>query len=137
LLIASTLAKLKQQLSQKKCKNPKLTPSGRLEGVLILNQNTIMPKAPNKKRGNITRYDYKTTSFNGFRVAKSFCGTFFQKYYSVKDYGSVKNAEAAAKKGHAALIEVLDNVRLKGGKLTPTCIKRAKKALIIKEGIVK
>lgn len=49
-----------------------------------------------KKHKNITKYTYKETSFHGYRVAVSQGGRKICRYFSVKSYGSEKEALQAA-----------------------------------------
>jgi len=95
-----------------------------------------MPKKAKKEGKNISRYTYENSGFNGFRVCKSFLGESFQKYYSVKEYGSVTKARQAAIRGRDNLISFLSQVRLRNGKLTKADIARCKEALSITKEVV-
>lgn len=90
-------------------------------------------KKTKKVEKNITHYTYDTTAFHGYRVNKIFLGQQFCKYYSVKDFLTEEKALSAAQRGLKALNRVVENASLKNGKLTPTTIKEANEALIIKK----
>lgn len=86
-----------------------------------------------KKEKNITQYSYDTGhKFEGFRMCKNSHGKSFQKYYSVKEYGSKTKALKAAKKARGLVSEILSTATLFKGTLSKKTIALVKMALDVK-----
>lgn len=83
-----------------------------------------------KVEKNITAYSYETGhKFEGYRLCKNSHGTSFQKYYSVKEYGTKAKALKAAKKARTRINKIIDSARLTKGSLSKKTIAEAKAAL--------
>jgi len=82
-----------------------------------------------KSRKNLTRFTYKTTAFEGWRLCLSRAGTTFTKYFSDKGYGGQRKSLAAGEAARSALIQLVDNSRRVNGKLSKTTIARGQKLL--------
>ena len=82
-----------------------------------------------KSKRNLTRFTYETTAFQGWRLCLSRAGTTFTKYFSDKKYGGSKISLAAAEKGLAELIQLVDNSRRVDGKLSQATIRKSRKLL--------
>ncbi|NNC88858.1 MAG: hypothetical protein HKN82_10420 [Akkermansiaceae bacterium] len=82
-----------------------------------------------KSKRNLTRFTYKTTAFQGWRLCLSRAGSTFTKYFSDKKYGGSKKSLAAAEKALAALRKLVDNSRRVNGKLSQATIRKAEKLL--------
>ncbi len=98
----------------------------------------VISKIIMKKETNITEYSYKEGhKFDGFRVCKNSHGRSFQKYYSVKKYGSKTKALKAAKKARKAATDILNTATLYRGKLSKKTISDVSVAMVINPSQVK
>lgn len=82
-----------------------------------------------KSKRNLTRFTYKTTAFQGWRLCISRGGHTFRRYFSDKDYGGGKGALRASETCLKQLLEVLDGSRIINGKLSQTAIAKGEKVL--------
>lgn len=82
-----------------------------------------------KSKKNLTRFDYETAAFQGWRLCLSSKGTTFTRYFPDKKFGSAKKSLAAAEKTLKELKLLIDCSKLVDGKLTATTIKKAQKLL--------
>ena len=78
-----------------------------------------------KSRKNLTRFTYKTTDFQGWRLCITRKGKTFIKYFSDKQYGGNRKALGAADACLVEIKELLDDAPRRGDKLTKTTIKKA------------
>jgi hypothetical protein len=78
---------------------------------------------------NLTRFDYETTAFQGWRLGVCNKGAKFSKYFSDKRHGGGKKSFAAAKAALAELRELLATAKLVDGKHTAKTIEKATKLL--------
>ena len=78
---------------------------------------------------NLTRFNYETASFQGWRLAISRKGASFLKYFSDKVYGDEAKSFAAAEAALAALKALLDSAKLVDGKHSATTKAKAEKLL--------
>jgi hypothetical protein len=88
-----------------------------------------MPKTELKSKKNLTRFDYETAAFAGWRLSISVAGTSFIRYFPDKKFGSGKKSLAAAEKTLGELRALLDGSKRVAGKLTAATIKKAEKLL--------
>lgn len=84
-----------------------------------------------KSKKNLTRFTYKTTAFQGWRLCISRGGATFTRYYSDRQHGGARKSLAAAEKKLAELKDYLDNESKRGRdkKLTKTSARQAEKIL--------
>jgi len=83
-----------------------------------------------KSKKNLTRFDYETAAFQGWRLNLSKKGTSFTRYFPDKKFeGSAKKSLAAAEKTLAELKALIAGSKLVDGKLTPATVKKAEKLL--------
>ena len=82
-----------------------------------------------KSKKNLTRFDYETASFEGWRLSLSRAGTTFTRYFPDKKLGGGKKSLAAAEKALADIKVILDGAKRVDGKLTATTIKKVEKLL--------
>jgi len=83
-----------------------------------------------KSKRNLTRFTYKTTAFQGWRLCISRGGATFTRYYSDRQHKGARKSLAAAEKKLKVLKEYLDNdAKRMNGKLTKTSIRKAEKIL--------
>ena len=86
--------------------------------------------APLKSKKNLTRFDYETAAFEGWRLCMSKTGTTFTRYFPDKKFGGGKQSLAAAEKTLAELKAIIEGSKLVEGKLSPATIKKAEKLLL-------
>lgn len=82
-----------------------------------------------KSRKNLTRFDYESTAFKGWRLCISRKGETFVRYFSDKQYGGQRKALKAAASKLSELKEFFDIAPMRDGKLSPRSIQRARKLL--------
>ncbi len=82
-----------------------------------------------KSKKNLTRFDYETAAFEGWRLSLSRAGTTFTRYFPDKKFGSGKKSLAAAEKALEDVKVILDGAKRVDGKLKPTTIKKVEKVL--------
>jgi hypothetical protein len=82
-----------------------------------------------KSKKNLTRFDYETAAFEGWRLSLSRAGTTFTRYFPDKKFGGGKKSLAAAENALADIKVILDGAKKVNGKLTATTIKKVEKLL--------
>ncbi len=82
-----------------------------------------------KSRKNLTRFNYETAAFEGWRLSLSRTGTTFTRYFPDKKLGGPMESLAAAEKALAELKALIDGSKLVDGKLSPTTIRKGQKLL--------
>lgn len=82
-----------------------------------------------KSKKNLTRFDYETSAFEGWRLCLTQKGSTFVRYFPDKKLGGPKKSLAVAEKALAALKELLGAAKLVNGKHSATTIKKAQKFL--------
>lgn len=84
-----------------------------------------------KSKKNLTRFDYETAAFQGWRLSICKAGTTFTRYFPDKKFaGSAKKSLAAAEKALTELKALIDGSKRVDGKLSATTIKKAEKLLL-------
>ena len=78
---------------------------------------------------NLTRFNYETASFQGWRLAISRKGASFLKYFSDKVYGDEAKSFAAAQAALTGMKEILDGAKLVDGKHSPATKSKVEKLL--------
>jgi hypothetical protein len=61
-----------------------------------------------KSKLNLTRFSYESTGFKGWRVSVTRHGEVFTRYFSDRQFGSMKKSQEAAQKCLAALLSKID-----------------------------
>ena len=85
---------------------------------------------PMKSKKNLTRFNYETAAFEGWRLCLSRAGTTFTRYFPDKKFeGNAKKSLAAAEKTLAELKVLLEGSKRVDGKLSPATIHKAEKLL--------
>lgn len=82
-----------------------------------------------KSKKNLTRFDYETAAFEGWRLSLSRAGTTFTRYFPDKKFGGGKKSLAAAEKALADIKVILEGAKRVDGKLTATTIRKVEKLL--------
>jgi hypothetical protein len=82
-----------------------------------------------KSKKNLTRFNYETAAFEGWRLSLSRTGTSFTRYFPDKKFGSAKKSLAAAEKTLAELKALIDGSKRVDGKLSPATIRKGEKLL--------
>jgi len=86
-----------------------------------------------KSKKNLTRFTYKTTAFQGWRLCISRGGETFTRYYSDRQYNGARKSLQAAEKKLKVLRDFLDKEakrdRKNPRKLTKTSARQALKLL--------
>ena len=82
-----------------------------------------------KSKKNLTRFNYETAAFEGWRLSLSRTGTSFTRYFPDKKFGSAKKSLAAAEKTLAELKALIDSSKRVDGKLSPATIRKGEKLL--------
>lgn len=82
-----------------------------------------------KSKKNLTRFNYETAAFEGWRLCLSRAGTSFTRYFPDKKLGGPKKSLAAAEKALTELKALIDGSKRVDGKLSPTTIRKAEKLL--------
>jgi len=82
-----------------------------------------------KSKKNLTRFNYETAAFEGWRLSLSRTGTSFTRYFPDKKFGSAKKSLAAAEKTLAELKALIDGAKRVDGKLSPATIRKGEKLL--------
>ncbi len=82
-----------------------------------------------KSLKNITRFDYGSSSFSGWRVCISRRGETFRRYFSDREFGSQKKSLEAAKDRLEKLKEFLSNVSFPEAVMSKGVVKKANKVL--------
>lgn len=73
-----------------------------------------------KSRPNLTRFSYESTGFKGWRVSVTRHGEVFTRYFSDRQFGSMKKSQEAAQKCLAAFSTKLDRTEVLTTKRKPT-----------------
>jgi len=82
-----------------------------------------------KSKKNLTRFNYESAAFEGWRLCLSRAGTTFVRYFPDKKLGGEKKSLAAAEKTLAELKAIIDGSKRVDGKLAPATVRKAKKLL--------
>ena len=82
-----------------------------------------------KSKKNLTRFNYETAAFEGWRLCLSRAGTSFTRYFPDKKLGGPKKSLAAAETALTELKALIDGSKRVDGKLSPTTIRKAEKLL--------
>jgi hypothetical protein len=83
-----------------------------------------------KSKKNLTRFNYETAAFEGWRLCLSKTGTTFTRYFPDKKFGgSGKKSLAAAEKTLAELKALIAGSKLVDGKLSASTIRKGEKLL--------
>ena len=82
-----------------------------------------------KSKKNLTRFNYESAAFEGWRLCLSRGGSTFTRYFPDKKFGGGKKSLAAAEKTLAELKGILDGAKRVDGKLAPATIRKAEKLL--------
>jgi hypothetical protein len=93
--------------------------------ILALNPNTTTMKS----KKNLTRFNYETAAFEGWRLCLSKAGTTFTRYFPDKKFGDGKKSLAAAEKTLAELKALIEGSKRVDGKLSPSTIRKGEKLL--------
>lgn len=77
----------------------------------------MMDNPPNKtatmkSKPNLTRFSYESTGFKGWRVSVTRHGEVFTRYFSDKQYGSMRKSLAAAEDCLAKFLKALDETEV-------------------------
>ncbi|MEN9974000.1 MAG: hypothetical protein RLZZ282_6 [Verrucomicrobiota bacterium] len=83
-----------------------------------------------KSKKNLTRFNYETAAFEGWRLCISKAGTTFTRYFPDKKLGGPKKSLAIAEKTLEELKELIDSSKRVDGKLTPSTISKGQKLLL-------
>jgi len=78
---------------------------------------------------NLTRFNYESTAFLGWRLSISRSGAPFTKYFSDKKYGGEKKAFAAAQAALNGLLATLEGAKKVNGKHTASTLRKVEKLL--------
>lgn len=78
---------------------------------------------------NLTRFNYESTAFLGWRLSISRSGAAFTKYFSDKKYGGEKKAFAAAQAALSGLQATLEGAKKVNGKHTASTLRKVEKLL--------
>ena len=65
-----------------------------------------------KSKLNLTRFSYESTGFKGWRVSVTRHGEIFTRYFSDRQYGSMKKAQAAAQECLQIFLKKLDETEV-------------------------
>ena len=82
-----------------------------------------------KSKPNLTRFNYETAAFEGWRLCISRAGSTFTRYFPDKKFGGGKKSLAAAEKTLVELKAIIEGAKRVEGKLSPATIKKAEKLL--------
>ena len=82
-----------------------------------------------KSKKNLSRFDYETAAFEGWRLSICQAGTTFTRYFPDKKFGDAKKSLAAAEKTLAELKAILAGSKRVDGKLAPATIRKGQKLL--------
>ena len=82
-----------------------------------------------KSKKNLTRFDYETASFEGWRLSLSRAGTTFTRYFPDKKFGGPRRSLAAAEQALTKLKSLLESAKRAGGNLSPGLVRKAEKLL--------
>ena len=82
-----------------------------------------------KSKKSLTRFNYESAAFEGWRLCLSRAGTTFTRYFPDKKFGGEKKSLAAAEKALAELKVIIDGSKRVDGKLSPTTVRKAEKLL--------
>lgn len=82
-----------------------------------------------KSKKNLTRFNYESAAFEGWRLCISRAGSTFTRYFPDKKFEGPKKSLAAAEKTLVELKALLDASKRVDGKLPATTIRKAEKLL--------
>ncbi len=77
-------------------------------------------KSNPKSKLNLTRFSYESTGFKGWRVSVTRHGEVFTRYFSDRQFGSMKKSQEAAQKCLTAFLAKLDSAPLVSTRRKPT-----------------
>jgi hypothetical protein len=82
-----------------------------------------------KSRKNLTRFDYDSAAFEGWRLCISRAGKTFTRYFPDKKFGSPRKSLAAADRTLTLVRRILSEATRVNGKLSPQTIRKVEKVL--------
>jgi hypothetical protein len=82
-----------------------------------------------KSKKNLTRFNYETAAFEGWRLCISRAGTTFTRYFPDKKFGDAKKSLAAAEKALEEIKALIAGAKRVDGKLSPVTIRKGEKIL--------
>jgi hypothetical protein len=78
---------------------------------------------------NLTRFNYETAAFEGWRLSLCRAGTTFTRYFPDKKFGDANKSLAAAEKTLTELKALIDGAKRVDGKLGAATIRKGEKLL--------
>jgi hypothetical protein len=86
-------------------------------------------KARIQSKKNLTRFDYESSAFQGWRLCIRRGGSTFVRYFPDRRFGSARRSLEAADHALDEVRRILENAPRTDGRLRPSTIRRVEKLL--------